>query len=398
MLYVIAGLIIGPDVLGLLQIGLEDKSVVLLAELTLAVLLFSDAARIDTATLRESLSLPTRLLTIGLPLTILLGTLVTALFLPGISLVEAALIAAVLSPTDAALGQAVVSDKRVPVRIRQSLNVESGLNDGLIVPVVAVLILLEEGEGISAGELISEVAIEIGLGVAIGASIGLFMGRLVPWIENQPWMDLEDLRLVAIGGSLAAFSGVTLIGGNGFITAFVCGLALRHTMGERAAKHTELAEDAGQIGASATFVLFGALLVVPGFQFFSLPVAICAILTLTVVRMLPVRLSMLGTGLALPTVAFLGWFGPRGLASMLFGLLLVAERGGESEELFAVVTIVIVASVFLHGMSSAPGAAAYSRWFEKHGDPEMAEAGEMAETPVRWRGRIGWAPRGYSNQ
>lgn len=387
MLYVTAGIVLGPDVAGVLQVKLDDESVVLAAELTLAVLLFSDAARIDSGILRESLSLPGRLLGIGLPLTIALGTAVTALLLTDLTWVEAALVAAVLAPTDAALGQAVVSDARVPVRIRQSLNVESGLNDGLIVPVVAVLLKLSAGDDVlSFWALVGKVLLELGIGVAVGSTIGLVMGQLVPWIEDQSWMDFEDLRLVAVGGSLATFAGATVIGGNGFITVFVCGLALRRVMGKRATKHTELAEDLGQIGASATFFLFGALMVIPAFTLFSWQIGLCALVTLTAGRMIPVALATIGTGLRIPTVAFIGWFGPRGLASMLFGLLIVAEQISEADQLFSIVAIVIVTSVFLHGMTSAPGAARYSQWFSQHGQhSEMAEARQSPESPIRWR-------------
>ena len=386
MLYVTAGFLLGPDVLDVLNVDLDDESVALAAELTLAVLLFSDAARIDTAALRDSFSLPGRLLGIGLPLTILMGTVVTAALLTELSWTEAGLVAAILAPTDAALGQAVVSDERVPVRIRQSLNVESGLNDGLVVPVVAVFLSLSIGEEIeSVGSLIFDALREVGLGIALGAAIGAVMGRVVPWIGERRWSDLEGLRLVAIGGSLAGFAGAGVIGGNGFITTFVCGLVLRQTMGDTVPEHTELAEDVGQIGASATFMLFGALMVWPALSVVTWPVALCALATLTVGRMIPVAMAMVGTGLRAPTVAFLGWFGPRGLASMLFGLLIVADRGGRADELFSIVSVVIVASVVLHGISSAPGAAHYSRWFVQHRHPEMAEARETRESPIRWR-------------
>lgn len=385
MLYVAAGLVLGPHSLNFLQVDLDDESVALAAELTLAVLLFSDAARIDTGTLRESLSLPTRLLGLGLPLTILSGTVVTALLITDLSWIEAGLVAAVLAPTDAALGQAVVSDPRVPVRIRQSLNAESGLNDGLVVPVIAVLLSLSIGEEIeSVGGLVGEALLEIGLGVAIGVGIGFLMGQLVPWVQRKQWSDSEGQRLVAMGGALAGFAGATAAGGNGFIAVFVCGLALRRIMGKEAAKHTELAEDLGQIGASATFILFGALMVWPAFTLVTWPIIICAIATLTLGRMVPVALSMVGAGLRMPTVAFLGWFGPRGLASMIFGLLIVTERGAQADELFSIVAIVIAGSVLLHGLTSAPGAARYSRWFAVHGHPEMAEASETPESPIRW--------------
>jgi NhaP-type Na+/H+ or K+/H+ antiporter len=203
------------------------------------------------------------------------------------------------------------------------------------------------------------------------------------WVAAREWTDDDGLRLVSLGGALAGFAGAVAVGGNGFIAAFVCGIGLHLVMGRNAGRNAELAEDVGQIGASATFVIFGAVMVVPAFGAFGWEVTLCAVATLTLGRMIPVRLAMIGTGLRNPTVAFMGWFGPRGLASMLFGLLLVAERGPEVDQLFSIITLVIFASVVLHGMTAAPGARVYSQWFTQHGQPEMAESASVPETRVR---------------
>lgn len=384
MLFVGAGMLLSPDALGVLDIELEDESVELAAELTLALLLFSDAARLDVPTLRQSFSIPARLLGIGLPLTIALGTVVTALLLTDLSWVEAALVAAILAPTDAALGQAVVTNPAVPVRIRQSLNVESGLNDGLVVPVVAVFFELTSGDqlGSASSIVLNAIAAVVG-GALIGAAVGALVGRLIQRIRDKGWTDLPSVRLVAVGGSLGTFAFAAVISTNGFIAAFVCGLALRQAMGPEAAEHTELAEDLGQVGASMTFILFGALLVWPALGALTFAVAVCAFATLTIGRMAPVGVSLIGAGLRLPTVGFIGWFGPRGLASMLFGLVIVTKMTESSEQLFSVVAIVILASVVLHGASAAKGAVVYSEWFDEHGHEEMAEAHSVVESRVR---------------
>ena len=306
MLFVGAGMVLAPDALGALDVDLEDESVALAAELTLALLLFSDASRIDVPTLRDSVNLPARLLGIGLPLSIALGTVVTALLLTDLSWTEAALVAAILAPTDAALGQAVVSNPRVPVRVRQTLNVESGLNDGLVVPIVAVLFELTTGDQLDGAQaLVTKAVLAVLGGAILGGAVGAIVGRLVITFRNRGWSDLAAMRLVAVGGSLATFTFASFIGANGFIAVFICGLALRQSMGAEAAIHTELAEDLGQVGESATFVLFGALMVWPALGALSFAVALCAFATLTVGRILPVWMSLLGSGLRGPTVGFI---------------------------------------------------------------------------------------------
>lgn len=385
MIFVAAGVLLGPDVGGLIEIELESETVALLAELTLALLLFSDASRIDVRRLRRSIALPARLLGIGLPLTVAMGTLVTALLLTDLSWAEAALIAAVLAPTDAALGEAVVTNDAVPIRVRQALNVESGLNDGLVVPAVAIFLSLAVGADLDdPGHLLTEALTEIALGVAAGLVVAFLLARTAMWAMEHRWSDAEGYRLLMLGGAFVAFAGSVAAGGNGFIAAFVCGLLVRAFVGETTDEQTELTEDAAQIGAAATFVVFGALLVWPAFDALSPAIAVCAIGTLTVGRMLPVWLALLGTGLKLPTVAFIGWFGPRGLASMVFGLLVVQEeelvgRG----DLFAVIVLVIVASVALHGVSAAPLAVRYGRWFDAHGRDDMMESEMVPSSMLR---------------
>ena len=396
ILFVGVGLLLGPSVLGVVELGLDDETVLLIAELTLALVLFADAARIDTRSGRLSLGLPARLLAIGLPLTIGLGTVITRLLLPGLSWAEAALVATILAPTDAALGEAVVTNQAVPVRIRQALNVESGLNDGLVVPVFTLLVAVVAGSEIeSADTLAGEALAEIAIGVIIGAVTAVIMSLVVPLARRTRWTDGEGLRLVALGCGIVAFAGTEVLGGNGFLAAFACGLVVRYRLGPEVAERTELAEDVGQIGASVTFVLFGALLVVPAMEVVTLAVVVCGIATLTVSRMVPVAVAMAGSGLRTQTVAFMGWFGPRGLASMLFGLLLITESGvtessvSMADDLFSVVVLVILGSVVLHGISAAPLSIRYGAWFGAHEtadgdiDHKMAEARPVMECRTR---------------
>ena len=388
MLFVAFGVVLGPDVTGALRIELGDETIALLVELTLALLLFADASRIELGR-GSSYSIPIRMLGIGLPLTIAMGAVGTALLLTDLSWAEAALVAAILAPTDAALGEAVVTNPAVPVRIRQALNIESGLNDGLVVPVVAVFAVVAAGEDLDdPASLVGEALAEIGVGVAVGGVVALALVWLVRNAVRHEWSDAEGLRLVALGGALVAFAGTAALSGSGFVAAFVCGLLARQFAGSDLCDRVELVEDLGQLGASATFLLFGALMVWPAFEALTVLVAICAIGTLTVARMVPVAIAMIGSGLKTPTVAFLGWFGPRGLASMVFGLLILAEGEVErSEQLFSVIAFVIVLSVVLHGATAAPLAGRYGAWYEEMGAEAAMPEESMDVSMGRTRGQ-----------
>ena len=391
MLFVFAGMLLAPEALGVFDVEVDDELIAFTAELTLALLLFSDAARIDTTTASTTLTLPARLLGIGLPLSIAMGTVVTALLLTDLTWAEAALVAAILAPTDAALGEAVVANPAVPAKVRQALNVESGLNDGLVVPVIAVFsVLAADSELESAGTLVSEALLEIAIAVAVGVFAAAMLAMILPRIEQRNWTDAEGFRIVALGIGVGAFAGSIALGGNGFVAAFVCGLVVRRLMGERVTKHAELAEDVSQVGAAVVFLLFGALMVWPALEHISPLIALCALGTLTVGRMLPVWVALIGTHLQRPTIWFLGWFGPRGLASMLFGLLLLTDgEVDRPDQLFAIITLVVLTSVILHGITASPGARLYAQWFDdmSDGDDDMSESEPVAESPLRWISR-----------
>ena len=391
MLFVFAGMILAPEALGVFDVEVDDELIAFTAELTLALLLISDAARIDTTTASTTLTLPARLLGIGLPLSIAMGTVVTALLLTDLTWAEAALVAAILAPTDAALGEAVVANPAVPAKIRQALNVESGLNDGLVVPVIAVFsVLAADSELEGAGTLIGEALLEIAIAVAVGIFAASMLAMIIPRVTRRAWTDAEGFRIVALGIGIGAFAGSIALGGNGFVAAFVCGLVVRRLMGEQITKHAELAEDVSQVGAAVVFLLFGALMVWPALEHISPLIALCALGTLTVGRMLPVWIALIGTHLQRPTIWFLGWFGPRGLASMLFGLLLLTDSEVDRpDQLFAIITLVVLTSVVLHGVTASPGAQRYGQWFDdmSDGDDAMSEAEPVAESPLRWISR-----------
>lgn len=373
--------------LGWVDLDVQAEGLGLLGEVTLAVILFADAVRIDVTALRRELGLPGRLLGIGLPLSIVLGALIAWAVLPGFGWLEAALVAAVLAPTDPALGQAVVSDEAVPQRVRQGLNVESGLNDGLVLPVVLVLIAAVAGGGTTAGSWVDLVGRQLALGVLIGVGVGALGGLLIRRGLASGRIEGIYAQLGTLGLAVLALSGAIAVGANGFIAAFVAGLAFGAVCGQETAGHLdEYTEDTGRLLAVVAFFVFGNVFVLPAIPALSWAVGLCALLLLTVGRLLPVAVSLIGSRVAVPTVLFVGWFGPRGLASILFGLLLLERELPAAQEFFAVITATVVASVVLHGMTATWGAQRYGAWFEAQAQRHaaMPEAVPVTAHRVRW--------------
>lgn len=386
MVFVGFGLLIGAGGLDLTEIGMDEAAVRTLAEATLVLLLFTDAIRIDLRRLRDQVDLPARLLGIGLPLTVVLGTLAALVLFPDLALWEAALLAAILSPTDAALGRAVVANPRVPVRIRQALNVESGLNDGIMLPVITLfLALAAAGVDLETPGFWTEfVAKQIGFGVAAGVAAGYGGGWLIREFAGRGWMDGAFRQLATLAIGVGSFALAEAVHGNGFVAAFVAGLAFGAAAREHCDGVYDFAEDEGQLLALLTFLFFGTSLAGPAISRLTVEIALYAALSLTVIRMVPVALSLAGAGLKLPTVGYIGWFGPRGLASILFGLFIL--EGAElpvAEELFLTVIWTVVLSVTLHGVTSVWLSERYASWFAVHGRKHMEEAAVVEEMPTR---------------
>lgn len=348
-----------PDMLS----EFDGKSVLeVVAELTLVVVLFTDASRIRLPLLFRQYRIPLRLLGVGLPLTVLLGGLAAKIIVPAFSIWEAALLGAILAPTDAALGQAVVSSKKIPERIRQSLNVESGLNDGIVLPLVMLFAVLSSANPESEQNWLVYWALQVTLGPLVGVAVGLGGGYLLKLSRSAGWLNEHFQRLSGIALALLAWAGALHVGGNGFIAAFVAGMCISVFSDCIGEAMRDFGEAEGQLLSLATFLLFGAVLIVPAFKAFTIGCLIYAILSLTLVRMLPVLLALLGIGLKTPTFWFVGWFGPRGLASLLFALLVVGEfqiPHGETILNFAVGTVLL--SMIAHGLSAIPGAEIYAR-------------------------------------
>jgi NhaP-type Na+/H+ or K+/H+ antiporter len=395
LVFTAAGLVLGVEALGLVDPEADGLEVKVLAEATLAVVLFSDASRIDLRALRSELGVPTRLLGIGLPLTIALGFLVALLLLDDFGWPAALVLAIVLAPTDAALGQAVVTMKRLPVRIRQSLNVESGLNDGICVPLFLVALAIAQAEegAIGNGEAVELVAEKIGYGALGGALAGALTAAVVVQAGRRGLVDDAWLQVVPLAGAGLAFGLAEAIGGSGFIAAFVGGGVFGGLRRGRGDEVSYLIEQAGAVLGAVTFVVFGAVLLGPALGDATWQIALYAVLSLTVVRMLPVALSLVGTGARPPTVAFLGWFGPRGAASIVFALLVVEEGGFPGDEIvLTTVFLTVGLSVLAHGLSAAPLAARYADWLARHPSAEQARVESDEGREVRWRLRPTPAP------
>lgn len=386
MVFVAAGILLGPKCLDAVGLELATGAGLIFAEVTLVIVLFSDAARIELGGLRGNRSVPARLLGIAMPLTIGLGVLAAALLLDEIEFWEAAIVAAVLTPTDAALGKAVISNRLVPQRVRQALNVESGLNDGLAIPFLFLFVgLTVEDVSISAQGWLSFAVEQIGIGALTGVGVGLLGGRLVEEATRRRLIagTFEQLSMLALAVGAWALGGE--LGGAGFIAAFTAGMAAGRMTSASGKRILDFTEDEGELLQLIVFFIFG----VAALEFLdaaSAGVIVFGLLSLTVIRMLPVAISLIGTGLRATSVAFMGWFGPRGLASIILALTVIEEEPDlpARDVVLAAMAVTVLFSVFAHGLSARPLAAAYGRRMAalEEGAAELVEAPEM---PTRGR-------------
>jgi NhaP-type Na+/H+ or K+/H+ antiporter len=329
-------------------------------------LLFSDASKVAARDARHDLPLTLRLLAIGLPLTIVLGAVLAALAFPTMPVALAALVAAALAPTDAALSAAVVGDERLPIRVRRVLNVESGLNDGIATPVVAACIAatataLSLPEGSRHDDLGPLLALLVG--ATVGAVVAGVGGRLLVASHDRGWMERGARRLAGLGLAGTCFLAAEGLGGNPFVAAFAGGLAFRAAAGDQTEASVELSDLGSELLSHVIWFVFGASFVLPSFEGIDLRIALYAAASLTVVRMVPVALCLAGSGESRATALFIGWFGPRGLASVIFALLALEELGATDPRVdtaLRTMGVVVVASVVAHGVTARPLAARYA--------------------------------------
>ena len=382
-----AGLLAGP-VLGLIDLNIRGESVKLLAEATLTLVLFSDASRIDFPTLRTEFAVPARLLGIGLPLTIAAGTLLGIAVLPGVSLVEALVLSIMLACTDAALGQAVVTDERIPSRIRQGLNVESGLNDGICVPLFFIALAIAEAEegATTAHAAFNLVLEEIGYGLVGGVAAGALGALALRAAARRSLVEPHWLQILTAATALLAAGIATGLGGSIFIAAFTGGFLFGVLRRGSGGEVSYLVDEGGELLNAVTFVVFGAAIFGPALDDLGWEVLLYAALSLTAVRMLPIALSLLGTGARRPTLAFVGWFGPRGLATIVFAVILIDESSLPHERILLLAAVATIGiSVFAHGITAQPLTNRYVGWYASHPREKLPTMESVPASTQRWR-------------
>lgn len=366
MVFMTVGILGSSLAFGFFHVTPDMGPVKLIAELALTLVLFIDASFINKSVLAgASPRIPGRLLLIGLPLTMILGTGLGVLMFDGISIWAIVLMALILSPTDAALGQAVVKSEDVPTRIRQSISVESGLNDGIALPpILIVMALLGAEAGDHEGAWLGFVVKQVTLGPVVGLAVGWIGGRLIQIMSDRGWMEETFQRLSAVPMAILAFAFAESVEGNGFIAAFVAGLGLTIGITSHKIRHQvqEFGETEGTQLILVVFLVFGLALVPVAAQYWGWRELIYALASLTVIRMLPVAISLVGSKLDWKTVSFIGWFGPRGIASVLYLLMAVAAIGVEGHEtVMSVIVLTIMISVFAHGISATPLSRRYGQ-------------------------------------
>ncbi|MEU9132861.1 cation:proton antiporter [Kitasatospora sp. NPDC048540] len=376
LVFMAVGLAIGPLGLELLDRADDPEFTSLLLESALTLLIFADAAAIRRRDLRTEEFLPLRLLALGLPATVALGWLLAWPLLPGLGMWELALVAIILAPTDSALGQQAFSNKRVPPLIRGGLGVESGLNDGLALPFF-VLALAAAGEGHDHPGVVETFLRALLLSGAIGLAVGWAGAYVLHWSVDRGWSTTDWRQFLTIAVPVVTYVLCVAVDGSGFIGAWAAGLAFgigsRRAQTTRAggvnspdpAQYTRFTELLGLLLAPLSFLVFGAIILGPVLEHLSWRTVVYALISLTVVRMLPVALSLIGTGLRPASVAYIGWFGPRGLASVVFGLLAFEEHLPGMALLTEVIAVTVGLSIVLHGASAPFLGDRYGDWFAR---------------------------------
>jgi len=353
-----------------------------LIEVTLVWVLFSDAARVRVHDLRRDLGGVLRLLAVGLPLTVLAGWGLASWLLPGLGIWLALLVGAALAPTDAALGVPVVTNSTVPSRVRRLITVESGLNDGIATPVVMLAIAGAAAALAGGGESpgLDGALVELLVGVAVGVAVGFAGGWVLGWARRRGWAAEDFIGVAVLALALMAYLTALAVSGNGFVAAFCGGIAFGAAAGPRGPAELAFLEQTGSAVSLLVWLAFGAIAVPIALDHLSWTLVLYAVLSLTVVRMVPVALALIGSGMDRDTVLFIGWFGPRGLASLVFALLALEAVGSAADEAVAVIAVTVLLSVLAHGVSAAPLAARYGKAASARG-PEPG--GAVPDLPVR---------------
>ena len=390
--FVAIGIIVSADAIGIVSIKPDTEPVKVLAEATLTLVLFADASTVRARALERDIAPVARLLIVGLLLTILMGTAGALLLFPGISVGVALLIGAALAPTDAALGQPVVTNTAVPARIRRVLNVESGLNDGIATPFVFLALTLVATQVTGSNGWLTSALAETVIGVVVGVVLGFSGGRLLRLADARGWTSTVSRQLFVLTLAGGCYLVSVSIGGNGFIAAFVGGLAFGIGTEQHEEGALRFTEVQGSLLAIGVWISFGLLLAGELLtSLWDVRAIVYACLSLTVFRMLPVAVALIGTRFQPLTVLFIGWFGPRGLASIVFGIIGLEglrQAGVDTGPLGPTVVWTVLLSVILHGLSAGPLAARYGRRMANlpQDAPELDGTEAPTSTRVHWAG------------
>jgi NhaP-type Na+/H+ or K+/H+ antiporter len=387
--FVALGLLVAHQPFSLIHVTIGSASFRGIAEVTLAVVLFTDASRVNVRALRADAAIPLRLLLVGLPLTIGLGTAAALVVFGGVNPWVAAVIGAAVAPTDAALGAQIMEDHRVPGRIRRILNVESGLNDGIATPFVNVFIVGAVGAELAhGGRTVASAAGQLGIGIITGAGLGLAVGAAFQLARNRGWAAGNYRHIGVLALAFLTYALAIEAGGNGFVGAFAGGLAFGSAAPAHDADSDVFITDVGELLSLIVWFLFGAVMIVPAIRDATWRDGLYALLALTVVRMLPVAISLWRSGLSNATTAFVGWFGPRGLASVVFALL-AFDALDKSDRTLALpaISLTVLLSVLAHGVTASPLAARYGKYAEslKQHRPEQQPAERLRTRRIRGR-------------
>ncbi len=368
MVFVCAGLFMGPLGMGLLGNDVTVGNLRVLADLTLALFLFIDAANTNFMILKRQFRIPFRMLFFGLPGSIFLGTLLASLLFDVLSIYEAVVLGTMLAATDAALGKAVITNKKVPAQIREGLNIESGLNDGICVPILLVFVTLAsasnvDGGGVLALKLVSQ---EIGIGLLVGFGFTAIAIWLFDLCASKGWISDIWVQITVVALSVACFASAQSLHGSGYIAAFSGGLLFGYNAKQLKHKLVHTAEGIGETLALTTWFLFGAIVVGQSFKYLTWAMFIYTLLSLTVIRMLPIYISLSGLGESNASKLFLGWFGPRGLASIVFAIIVINESLPSAHFMALVVVLTVFSSLIAHGVSANP----LTRWIAEKENKE----------------------------
>lgn len=368
MFFLSLGALISPIGLDWIQIDLDAHAIQLITELTLIVILFVDASYIKLQHLKQSI--PVRLLFLGLPLTMILGTGLALVMFPQFDFWLLAALALILSPTDAALGQSVVKSEKVPLKVRESISTESGLNDGIsLPPIFMCLAVISSGTGNISNEAhwLIFIALQLTLGPLLGGLVGYIGGKAVEYAAKQSWMNEVYQRLTCLSIAILAYSLAETFGGNGFIATFCAGLFLGVKNSKIKKRIQEFGETEGQLLSLFVFFILGLAILPKLMPFWQLTTFIYAALSLTLIRIIPVFICLVGSGLSNYTKFFIAWFGPRGIASILYLLIAIEQIGSRGhEQILSIIVLTVLLSTFAHGITAVGMSNQFSRCKKQH--------------------------------